>query len=69
MGEFKDRMDQLYDNLMDRLAEEGYEDITNSANNAIVDLMQDYQLEDAKAFNELVNDSKKIIEKEKIENE
>ena len=38
MGEAKDITDQIYESLMERLDEMGYENISTTANNLIVDL-------------------------------
>jgi hypothetical protein len=39
MGEAKDLTDQIYEDLMDRLEEEGYSIISTTANNKIVDII------------------------------
>ncbi|MCQ2013822.1 hypothetical protein [Clostridium butyricum] len=63
MGDFKEINDQIYDDLIDRLSEEGYDDISASANNKIVDLI-DAQYEDPDLFEELVQKAINIIESE-----
>ncbi|WP_035291727.1 hypothetical protein [Clostridium sp. KNHs214] len=67
MGEFKDRSDLIYDNLIERLEEEGYI-ISTSENNKIVGLIRDEQLEDSDAFEQLVNDAIKTINYIRSEN-
>lgn len=61
MGEQKYINDQIYDKLIVRLSEEGYDNILPGANNAIVDLI-DAQYEDSNLFEELVKDAIEIIE-------
>lgn len=53
MGDFKDINDGIYDRLIQRLEEEGYEDITVEQNNSIVDCINGQ--EDSEAFEDLVN--------------
>ena len=61
MGDFKDRSDMIYDNLIKRLDEEGYDAIPTAKINQIVDLISDNQLEDTDAFEELVQEAIKVI--------
>ena len=64
MGDFKTINDQIYDKLMERLSDEGYDNISASANNAIVALI-DAQYEDSDLFEELVKEAINIIKSEK----
>ena len=68
MGDFKDINDQIYDNLMERLSDEGYDDISTDSNNAIVDLI-DAQYEDPDLFEELVNKAIEIIKDDQTDDE
>ncbi|MGH4141100.1 hypothetical protein [Clostridium sp.] len=60
MGKFQERSQQIYDNLIERLDEEGY-NISTSGNNEIVDLINDEQLENNEEFENLVKESKEKI--------
>lgn len=61
MGEFKDINDSIYNKLIERLEEEGYENITHNVNhNKIVNLIDSSQNE-YEAFEELVENAIKIL--------
>jgi|GEM_PF-5854391 len=60
MGEFQQRSQQIYDNLIERLDEEGY-DLSACENNEIVDLIRDEQLENTEEFESLVKEAKEKI--------
>jgi len=57
MGESKDITDQIYDILIDKLHEMGYEDISTNANNLIVDL-----IDVGREIEDLLAEAIKIIE-------
>ena len=62
MGEYKDINDEIYDDLISRLDEEGYRDIqlNTTVNNKIVDLI-DARDQGQEEFEKLVSYSIKII--------
>ncbi|KEI16993.1 hypothetical protein Z959_07905 [Clostridium novyi B str. ATCC 27606] len=62
MGDFKDINDGIFEDLLNRLDDEGYSNIPSQAHNEIVDLI-DAQYEDAEMFKELVSEAIKIIKK------
>ena len=69
MGDYKDRTDLIYTNLIERLGEEGYEDISAIENNKIVDFIHDSQLEDPDQFERLVREAIKTIDQIRSDNE
>lgn len=64
MGEYKEINDVIYSNLMFRLEEEGYEDISlnSNANNEICNLI-DARHQDPEMFEILVSDAIEILKK------
>lgn len=56
MGEFKEINDKIYEQLIDRLSEEGYDNISSEDNNKIVDL-----IDSCKTIEELVIEAINIL--------
>lgn len=56
MGEFKEINDKIYEQLIDRLSEEGYDNISSKDNNEIVDL-----IDSCKTIEELVIEAINIL--------